>query len=102
MENSPTSFEDFSRLALTKIRLIATDMDGTLTQQGQFTASLSQALEALAAEGLATIIVTGRSAGWVQGILAYLPIVGAIAENGGIFMPKETLEPVCLVKLPAH
>ena len=100
MENSPVTCEDFSPSLLAEIRLIATDMDGTLTDQGQFTSSLIQTLETLATAGISTLIVTGRSAGWVQGIVAYLPIVGAIAENGGVFIPKSTLEPVWLVKIP--
>ncbi len=66
------------------LRLIATDMDGTLTSKGKFTASLLQALEELNAN-IAVLIVTGRSAGWVSGLASYLPVVGAIAENGGIF-----------------
>lgn len=64
---------------------IATDMDGTLTQQGKFTASLLASLQNLAQAGWSVLIVTGRSAGWVSGLSYYLPIVGAIAENGGIF-----------------
>jgi len=69
------------------ICLVAADMDGTLTQQGKFTASLLQALENLANAGIEVLIVTGRSAGWVSGLAAYLPIRGAIAENGGLFYP---------------
>ena len=101
MENSPIPFEDFSPLELAKVRLVATDMDGTLTQGGQFTPCLVQMLEALQTAGLSTLIVTGRSAGWVQGIVAYLPVVGAIAENGGVFIPQDTLEPAWLVDMPA-
>ncbi|MEL6382993.1 MAG: HAD family hydrolase [Cyanobacteria bacterium J06626_18] len=101
MENSPISFDDSSRSALTRIHLIATDMDGTLTQQGQFTPLLLQVLEAAAAAGLRMLIVTGRSAGWVQGVVAYLPVVGAIAENGGVFIPKDTLKPSWLIEMPA-
>jgi len=67
------------------LRLIATDMDGTLTSQGKFTASLLQSLEKLNAANIAVLVVTGRSAGWVSGLVSYLPVVGAIAENGGIF-----------------
>lgn len=67
------------------IRLIATDMDGTLTQAGKFTPSLLQALQDLKQVPIPVVIVTGRSAGWVQGIASYLPIAGAIAENGGIY-----------------
>jgi HAD superfamily hydrolase (TIGR01484 family) len=69
------------------LRLIATDMDGTLTQKGKFTASLLQAFADLNAANIAVLIVTGRSAGWVSGLVSYLPVVGAIAENGGIFYP---------------
>lgn len=100
MENSSISCDDTALSALATIRVIATDMDGTLTQAGQFTPALLETLETLAAAGLSTLIVTGRSAGWVQGVVAYLPVMGAIAENGGVFIPKATLEPVWLVDSP--
>lgn len=87
---------------LAGIRLVATDMDGTLTQQGQFTPMLLSALEKLAAAGIPVLIVTGRSAGWVQGLVTYLPVAGAIAENGGLFIPpSDQAEPMPLVALPA-
>jgi HAD superfamily hydrolase (TIGR01484 family) len=73
--------------SLQNIRLIATDMDGTLTHQGKFTASLFHAFEQLAVRGIQVLIITGRSAGWVSGLVHYLPVVGAIAENGGLFYP---------------
>ena len=66
------------------IRLIAADIDGTLTQAGKFTARLIETLKKLESSGIDVLIVTGRSAGWVNGIATYLPIVGAIAENGGL------------------
>lgn len=83
-----------------KICLIATDMDGTLTKQGKFTARLLQALEELAAIKVPVLIVTGRSAGWVSGIASLMPIVGAIAENGGIFYPSSNSTPVFLTPIP--
>lgn len=67
------------------VRLIATDMDGTLTISGKFTTQFLQGLEQLKQAGLPVLIVTGRSAGWVSGLVNYLPVSGAIAENGGIF-----------------
>jgi hydroxymethylpyrimidine pyrophosphatase-like HAD family hydrolase len=70
--------------ALKQVRLIATDMDGTLTHRGKFTANLLKALQELAIANILVLIVTGRSAGWVNGVVSYLPIVGAIAENGGL------------------
>jgi HAD superfamily hydrolase (TIGR01484 family) len=66
------------------IRLIATDMDGTLTQEEKFDAKLLSVLTKLSAAGIDVLITTGRSAGWVQAIATYLPVVGAIAENGGL------------------
>ena len=67
------------------IRLIATDMDGTLTQGEMFDEKLLQILTELSQAGIDVLITTGRSAGWVQAIATYLPVVGVIAENGGIF-----------------
>jgi len=82
-----------------KIHLVATDMDGTLTRQGRFTSSLFQALEALAAANVSVLVVTGRSAGWVQGLKTYLPVVGAIAENGGVFFSPDTEAPTLLAPI---
>jgi hydroxymethylpyrimidine pyrophosphatase-like HAD family hydrolase len=66
--------------------LIATDMDGTLTRTGKFSADLLQALDQLQQAGIPVVIVTGRSAGWVGGLVHYLPVAGAIAENGGVYI----------------
>ncbi len=74
-----------STLNALRVRLVATDMDGTLTRSGRFSSALLQDLEALTLAQIPVVIVTGRSAGWVSGLLHYLPIVGAIAENGGIY-----------------
>jgi len=79
------------------IALIATDMDGTLTRQGKFTARLLQILETLAERGLPVLVVTGRSAGWVEAVNHYLPVVGAIAENGGLFFHTPDAPPDLLV-----
>lgn len=82
------------------IRLVATDMDGTLTINGEFTPMLLQSLEALKARGIEVLIVTGRSAGWVSGLVNYFPVVGAIAENGGLYLSKKQLEPIILPDIP--
>jgi HAD superfamily hydrolase (TIGR01484 family) len=74
--------------SLSNIRLIATDMDGTLTTASKFTSKLLQTFDDLNAVGVKVLIVTGRSAGWVSGLAHYLPIVGAIAENGGLYYPS--------------
>ncbi|MBE9208477.1 HAD family phosphatase [Nostoc sp. LEGE 06077] len=82
------------------IRLIATDMDGTLTKRGKFSTALLQALEDLTVSGINVLIITGRSAGWVSGISSLMPVVGAIAENGGIFYPNGSEQPISLTSIP--
>lgn len=82
------------------IRLVAADMDGTLTQQGKFTSQLLKALEDLASAEVPVLIVTGRSAGWVSSLVSYLPVKGAIAENGGLFFPCTGEIPVALTAIP--
>lgn len=84
---------------LHSVRLVATDMDGTLTIDHKFSAQLLQSLEALAAAGIPVVIVTGRSAGWVSGVVSYLPIAGAIAENGGIFYRSQPETAAVLVEI---
>lgn len=86
--------------SLKNVRLVATDMDGTLTQSGKFTPTLLQALERLAAAEIQVLIVTGRSAGWVGSLVNYLPVWGAIAENGGLFYSSQTETPTLLVAIP--
>ncbi|MEB3356667.1 MAG: HAD family hydrolase [Synechococcales bacterium] len=89
----PQSFKDIRQniqeSIQKNIRLIATDMDGTLTHHGRFTPDLLTALLALEQAGLTVLIVTGRSAGWVAGVVHYLPVAGAIAENGGVFLSPQ-------------
>lgn len=85
-----------SEANLANIGLLATDMDGTLTQAGKFTPRLLQALTDLAAANIKVIVVTGRSAGWVSGLATYLPIAGAIAENGGLYYPNGDELPISL------
>lgn len=82
-----------------QIRLIATDMDGTLTKNEKFTPRLLEALETLANIPIPVLIITGRSAGWVEGLYHYLPIVGAIAENGGIFYGNHSDYPEILTSI---
>jgi HAD superfamily hydrolase (TIGR01484 family) len=79
------------------VRLVGADMDRTLTIAERFTPLLLQALTDLATANVAVVVVTGRSAGWVSAIAHYLPVFGAIAENGGIFYTAESehlLQPI--------
>jgi hypothetical protein len=66
---------------LQNIDVLATDLDGTLTSGGKLTANLLQVLETLTIAQIDVLIVTGRSAGWVNAIATYLPIRGAISRS---------------------
>lgn len=88
------------QISLGGIRLVATDMDGTLTNHGELTPAVLQSFEQLKAHGIEVMVVTGRSAGWVSGLVNYLPVVGAIAENGGLYISKASLEPMILPDIP--
>lgn len=81
------SFLPITDLDRRAIRLIATDMDGTLTEKDRLSGGVIDALERLHRGGIAVLLVTGRSAGWVAGLAHYLPLAGAIAENGGVYFP---------------
>ncbi len=72
-----------------QLRLIASDVDGTLTQNERFTPELLKAITQLNQANLPLLLITGRSAGWVDALRHYLPVVGAIAENGGVYFPTE-------------
>ncbi len=71
---------------LSNIRLIASDVDGTLTHKGKFSSDFITTLLDLQSAGIKVLLITGRSAGWVSALVNYLPVVGAIAENGGLFL----------------
>jgi HAD superfamily hydrolase (TIGR01484 family) len=98
---TPSVLQGVSPDSFQAIRLVATDMDGTLTQAGKFTPKLLQTLVNLTQIGIPVLVVTGRSAGWVNGLVSYLPIVGAIAENGGLFYGHADHEPQPLIDLPS-
>ncbi|MGF1540920.1 MAG: HAD family hydrolase [Pleurocapsa sp.] len=81
------------------IRLLATDLDGTLTLDDKFSSGLIRVLERLKQSNIQVLIVTGRSAGWVSAIATYLPLVGAIAENGGLLFWSNGAKPQILTPI---
>jgi HAD superfamily hydrolase (TIGR01484 family) len=69
---------------LSNIRLIASDVDGTLTQNGKFSSDFISTLLDLQSAGIKVLLVTGRSTGWVNALVNYLPVEGAIAESSSL------------------
>jgi HAD superfamily hydrolase (TIGR01484 family) len=71
---------------------VFTDIDDTLTNQGQITPDALQALQDLKGAGLQVVAMTGRPIGWcaplangdaAQGIAAW-PVDAVVAENGAV------------------
>ncbi len=83
------SLLNLNQADLSDIHLIASDVDGTLTQNGRFSSDFISTLLALQSAGIKVLLVTGRSAGWVSALVNYLPVFGAIAENGGLFVKPD-------------
>ncbi len=67
------------------IRLLATDVDGTLTKGNGLDPEVVAQIARLCARGIEVVPVSGRPAGEVQGLVRYLPGVRrGIAENGQV------------------
>jgi hydroxymethylpyrimidine pyrophosphatase-like HAD family hydrolase len=66
-----------------KIRLIATDVDGTLTRDGALDPRVAASIAELVDHGLELWPISGRPAGELLGLTRYLPgVKRGIAENG--------------------
>lgn len=67
------------------IRMLATDVDGTLTKAGALDPEVVVQIARLAGLGIEVVPVSGRPAGEVLGLVRYLPGVRrGIAENGQV------------------
>ncbi len=69
----------------TDIEYVFTDIDDTLTDQGQLGPAAYAALWELADAGIKIIPITGRPAGWCEMIARFWPVAGVVGENGGFY-----------------
>src|SRR5689334_2354754 len=69
----------------TSLQFLLTDIDDTLTDEGQLGAPAYQALWDLSKKGVQVIPVTGRPAGWCEMIARVWPVAGVVGENGGFY-----------------
>lgn len=67
------------------IRVLLTDIDGTLTLDGRLPSRSYAYLEKLSNAGIHVIPVTGRPAGWCEMIARLWPVHGVIGENGAFY-----------------
>ena len=69
----------------TEIKVVLTDIDGTLTESGRLPAHTYAALTRLTEAGFRVIPVTGRPAGWCELIARLWPVDGVVGENGAFY-----------------
>ena len=62
-----------------------TDIDDTITTEGQLPAAAYTALERLHQAGLAVVPITGRPAGWCDMVARFWPVSGVVGENGAFY-----------------
>ena len=86
----PAPLSSIGRERLSSVRLVATDIDGTMTRDGCIPPGVMQACLELASIGVEVLPVTGRSAGEALGLARYLPGVRrALAENGAVIVEPD-------------
>ena len=68
-----------------KIKILLTDIDGTLTEHGRLPPHSYESLHALDQSGIKVIPVTGRPAGWCEMIARLWPVHGVVGENGAFY-----------------
>jgi HAD superfamily hydrolase (TIGR01484 family) len=78
-----------SRRALVGCPALLSDVDGTLTTHNELESATVRALEQVRDAGVPVILVTGRPAGYAELLTRYLPVRGAIAENGGLWFLRD-------------
>lgn len=74
--------------ALSALRGVLTDIDDTLTRDGQIEPEALQALQAMARAQLPVIAITGRPAGWSEPFALAWPVAAIVAENGSVLLRR--------------
>jgi HAD superfamily hydrolase (TIGR01484 family) len=74
------------RATLAAIKGVLTDIDETVSTDGNLTPEAYGALAALRKAGLLVIPVTGRPAGWCDMIARLWPVDAVVGENGAFWM----------------
>jgi len=79
------SLQTFPEAQRAAVRCILTDIDDTLTNDGQLTAMAYAAMERWHQTGKLLIPVTGRPAGWCDQIARLWPVSAVVGENGAFY-----------------
>ncbi len=68
---------------------VLTDVDDTLTRDGQLCSATYAAMAALKAKGVLVVPVTGRSSGWGHMMMTTWPVDAVVAESGGTYFLRQ-------------
>lgn len=79
------SLKELSNDRAQQIDFVLTDIDDTLTNEGQLLPEAYAALWDLHRAGIKVLPITGRPAGWCEMIARFWPVCGIIGENGGFY-----------------
>ena len=88
----PTSVRPWAEAdprALSGVLGVLTDIDDTLTTDGEVTPDVVRAIGELREAGLPVIAVTGRPMGWSRPLVASTPLEAVVAENGAVALFEE-------------
>ncbi len=84
-QNAQKKMQVLSQFQNSGVQYLFTDIDDTITDQGQLHADAYQALWTLQDQGVVVIPVTGRPAGWCEMIARFWPVGGIVGENGAFY-----------------
>jgi hypothetical protein len=76
---------EFSLADRRQIRVVLSDIDDTLTENGRLPARAYAAPERLKCAGFIVAPITGRPAGWCDPIARQWPVDGVVGENGAFY-----------------
>ena len=79
-----TPLTDWPLTARARIHGVLTDIDDTLTHEGDITPEALDALYRLQQAGLPVFAITGRPAGWSEPFALAWPVNAIVAENGAV------------------
>jgi hypothetical protein len=89
LDARPRPLSAASASTLRGIRGVMTDIDDTLTRDGEIEPAALAALQALHEAGLPVIAITGRPLGWSQPFARAWPVAALVAENGAVALVRE-------------
>ena len=86
------ALNELPRTVAAGMHTVFSDIDDTLTTDGQLVPQAYVALDTLRRAGLRVILITGRPAGWCDHIARMWPVDAVIGENGAFYYWHDPVE----------